>query len=55
MCSQFLQHIHSPTRFPWLLPPPNGTNSPLSRTCYIFLFSNFVEEKRKKWHFCFLR
>jgi hypothetical protein len=37
--------------FPHYLPPPTGTNPPpphSSRTCSTVLFSNLVEEKRKK-------
>jgi hypothetical protein len=26
MCTQYLYHIHPPTPFPHLLPPPTGTN-----------------------------
>jgi hypothetical protein len=28
MCTQYFYHIHPPTLFPHLLPPPTGTNPP---------------------------
>jgi hypothetical protein len=49
MYTQFLYLIHPPN--PLSLPPPlsHWYHTPtLSRTCSTFLFSDFVEEKRKK-------
>jgi hypothetical protein len=48
MCTQFLSYMHPPALFPHhlsllLVPLPN-----LGRTCFSLLFSDFVEEKRKK-------
>jgi hypothetical protein len=51
MCTQFLYHIHSPTPFLHHFPLPTGL-LPHNRTCSTLLFSNFIEEKRKKLHFC---
>jgi hypothetical protein len=48
MCVHFLYHIHPPSLFPCYLSPPTGTSSTLGRTCSALLFSDFVEEKRKK-------
>jgi hypothetical protein len=47
----FLHCIQPPTPFPHLLSPPIGIITPLpptGRTCSALLFSDFVEEKRKK-------
>jgi hypothetical protein len=47
MCPHFLHHIHPPTSFPhhphshWCQP------SALGRSCSVYLFSDFVEEKIK--------
>jgi hypothetical protein len=50
MCTQFLQHVPSPTPFPCYLPPPHtGTTPPLSRTCSTLLFSDHVNEKEKNY------
>jgi hypothetical protein len=50
LCAQYLYHSHPPTPFPQHLLVPTGTNPPLPtcRTCFTLLFSDFVEEKRKK-------
>jgi hypothetical protein len=56
MCTQYVDHIHSPILFPYHLPLPTGTNIPPPaprRTCSILLFSDFVEEK--KWQFCLFK
>jgi hypothetical protein len=45
MCTQYLHHIHPPTPFPNLLPLPL-VSTPPCRTCFAFLFSNFVKEKK---------
>jgi hypothetical protein len=46
--------MYSPSYLIFLPPPPSFScqHSP-GRTWYAFLFSDSVEEKRKKWHFCF--
>jgi hypothetical protein len=46
MCVQYLHCIHPPILFLCHLPPPNP---PLCcRICSALLFSNFVEDKRKR-------
>jgi hypothetical protein len=48
MCTHFLHHIHPPTSFPHHLPDSHRCQpSSLGRTCSV-LFSDFVEEKKRK-------
>jgi hypothetical protein len=42
-----LHHIHPPSPFPHLLPLPPVPN-PTGRTYFALMFSDFVEEKKKK-------
>jgi hypothetical protein len=48
MCAHYLHHIHPPTPFPHHLGSHCCQPSLLGRTCFALLFSNFIDEKKRK-------
>jgi hypothetical protein len=44
MYAQYLHHVHPPTPFSYILPPPTATTPP-NRTWSALLFSDFIKEK----------